>query len=483
MPEDYDEAVDRIRAWLIEHELEDRCRLAELVAFPSVSSDPSCGSATKSAVEWLAAEVRRVGFTDIEVHGTSLYPILTAAHRGAGPEAPTVLAYGHVDVQPVEPLDEWASPPYEVVERRGRLWGRGVTDDKGQLLMYLRSIEAWLETAGSLPVNVLLLVDSEEEIGSPSLPGFLDANPWLGEADVVAVSDSPMLGHDVPALGYALRGLLYVEVTVRALVADVHSGQFGGAVPNAARVLTEMVAGLHDDTGRVTIPGFYDDVVTVSDDERARLAALPFDEEAWRSGLGARCGVGEDGFTTLERTWIRPTLEVNGLVSGHTGPGPKTIVPAEATAKLSCRLVPNQDPSVVGTLVVEHLKALAPATVDVTAAFAISAGAVVTDTAHPYVQSALTALGDTFGSQAHLIRDGGTIPAVTMLQQAFDLPALLLGFGCPDENKHAPNEWLSLDHFRKGPEVLARLWAAIARSGRPVLTAGRPPSATATEGE
>jgi acetylornithine deacetylase/succinyl-diaminopimelate desuccinylase-like protein len=444
------------------NEHDDRERLAGFVGIPSVSSDPTHAADVRRAVEFLALELRRLEFTDVRVHQTPLHPAVTARHLGAGPGAPTVLVYGHCDVQPVDPLSEWRSPPYDLAERDGRLWGRGVTDDKGQLLMHLRSFEAWLQAAGRLPVNVLLLADGEEEIGSPSLPKLLRDNPWLGEAAVLVVSDSPMLDRNLPAVGYSLRGLAYVEVALTALGGDLHSGQFGGAVRNPAQALAEMIAGLHDADGRVSVPGFYDDVVALAGDERSFLAELPFDEPAWLEAIGAAGGWGEAGYSALERTWGRPTLEVNGLTSGYSGPGPKTIVPARAGAKLSMRLVPDQDPARVAELVAAHLRRIAPSLVATEVSWSISSSPVVTDRRHPAVAMAREALAEAFGTPAWLIRDGGTIPAAAMVQAEFGLPAVLLGFGCPDENKHAPNEWLPVEHFRRGPEALVRLWARLA---------------------
>ncbi len=454
--------TDAALSWLDGNEGADLDRLARWVAVPSVSSDPDRRDDVRRSVDQVAAELARLGFDAVQVHETGGHPAVTGKWHRAGPDAPTVLVYGHVDVQPAEPLAEWHSPPYEMSVRDGRLWGRGVTDDKGQLLMHLRSFEALLATTGALPVNVTVLVDAEEEIGSPNLPGLLAEHPWLGAADVLVVSDSPMLGQNVPAIGYSLRGLIYVEVTVTGLAADLHSGQFGGAVPNAALALARLVAGAVDGDGRVCVPGFYDRVAEIADEERERLAGLPFDESAWLGGIGAVCGVGESGYSTLERTWTRPTLEVNGLVAGHTGRGPKTIVPAFATAKLSMRLVPAQDPDEIGSLVCRYLVDAAGPEVRVEARYDVSSPPVTADPDRPLVDVARSAMEEAFGATCHLIRDGGTIPAVARLQDAFGLPALLLGFGCPDENKHAPDEWLPLDHFRTGPRALVRLWEMLA---------------------
>lgn len=454
--------VEEARAWLLENEAADLKRLAELVAFESVASNPANKDAVRDAMTWTRDELERVGFTDLVLHETPTHPILTGRLDSPVEGAPTVLVYGHVDVQPVEPLGEWLSPPYELAVRDDRLWGRGVTDDKGQLLMYTRALEAVQATGGEVPVNVIVLVDSEEEVGSPSLAGVLKDNPWIGEASVALVSDSPALGLNLPAVGYSLRGMAYVQVTVTALSNDLHSGQFGGAVPNAAQVLAEMVASLHDAEGRVTVPGFYDAVDELSAEERANLAGLPFDEEKWFATIGALHGVGESGYSTLERTWARPTLEINGFGSGHTGEGPKTIVPAVAMAKLSTRLVASQDPETIAGLLIDHLTSIAPDSVVIETVHDVASSPVITPIDSPAVAMALEALGEAWGVKPYLIRDGGTIPAVAQLQGSFGLPTLLLGFGCPDENKHAPNEWLPLDHFRRGPETLVRLLPKLA---------------------
>lgn len=443
--------------WLTNNESTDIDRLDEIVAIESVAADPACREEVIAAIDWTRTELERVGFVDAQIHQTSTRPVLTARYNAEVEEAPTVLIYGHVDVQPVEPIADWNSEPFRVTERDGRLWGRGVTDDKGQLLMYTRAIEAMRVAGVPILVNIIMLIDAEEEIGSPSLQSVLDRNSWLGEASVALVSDSPAMGLNLPALGYSLRGLAYIELSVHALTNDLHSGQFGGAVPNAAQSLIEMIASLHDESGRVNIPGFYETVRPLTDEERHRLAELPFNEDEWFGKIGATCGVGEEGFTALERTWARPTLEINGIISGHIGTGPKTIVPAGASAKFSTRMVADQDPHEIIRAITSHLNHIAPQHVGITVESEIASSPVLTPTDTPVVEAALDALGETWNTTAYLIRDGGTIPAVAIMQSTFDLPTLLLGFGCPDENKHAPNEWLPLDHFRKGPEAIIRL--------------------------
>lgn len=458
------DVTSKALAWLQDNEERDIARLAELVAIESVAADPARHGAVRESVLWMKEELARVGFGDIRIHETPTHPALTARLDSPIEGAPTVLVYGHVDVQPVEPLDQWKSEPFTVTRREDRLWGRGVTDDKGQVLMYTRAIEAIRAAGGEVPVNVIMLIDAEEEVGSPSLGGVFDDNPWLADAEVALVSDSPALGLNLPAVGYSLRGMAYVEVTVRALANDLHSGQFGGAVPNAADVLARMITALHDADGRVTIPGFYDRVIALETEERERLAGLPFDEAGWLAGIGALCGVGETGYSALERTWARPTLEVNGLYGGHTGPGPKTIVPAEATAKLSARLVADQAPDEIAQLLIAHLREIAPDSVAIETWSDTASRPVLTPTDTPAITAALDALEETWQSTPYLIRDGGTIPAVATLQSRFELPTLLLGFGCPDENKHAPNEWLPMDHFRRGPETLVRLLPKLAEA-------------------
>lgn len=445
-------------AYLRDHESAGLGRLAEFVGIPSVSALPDHRADVAAAADFLATELSRSGYQNVTTHPTNGHPIVTADLFTAPAGAPTILVYGHFDVQPVEPLDEWVSPPWTMTERDGRLYGRGVTDDKGQLWAHLRAIEALLAAGdGRAPVNVRVVAEGEEEIGSPSIGPFITANPDLFAADLALVSDSPAYAENVPAIGYSLRGLCSVEVTLRTLAGDLHSGQFGGAVPNATVELATLITTFHDRDGKVAVAGFYDDMAPVADTELAALSELPFDQDGWLRQAGAAALVGERGYGPLELTWTRPTLEINGVYGGHTGAGGKTIVPAEATAKISCRLVPGMRPGPTLDRVRGHIERHLPPYVTATVTTLGGAGdPYYIEPTGPTFDLATAALETSFQARAWLIRDGGSIPIVPILATGADLPVLLLGFGCPNENKHAPNEWLPLRHYRLGQETLVR---------------------------
>lgn len=379
---------------------------------------------------------------------TGGHPLVYAEDlRAAGP---TLLIYGHYDVQPEDPLELWESGPFEPAVRGSELFARGAADDKGQVWVHVKALEAYLRTGGRLPCKVKILVEGEEEIGSVNLGSFVADHRELLRADAVVISDSPMLERGVPSLCYGLRGLAYVEVFVTAANTDLHSGSFGGAVANPAQALVTILAGLRDEDGRVAIPGFYDRVRELSERERAALAALPFDEEAYRASLDVPELVGEKGYSTLERLWARPTLEINGLLSGFTGEGAKTVLPARAMAKISMRLVPDQDPEEITQLFVRRVEALAPRGVRVDARPHHGGRAFLADREHPVMAAAARALARGFGREPVLIREGGSVPVAVTLAEVLEAPVVLMGFGTPDQNAHAPNEHLSLENFFGG---------------------------------
>ncbi|WP_292899588.1 MULTISPECIES: dipeptidase [unclassified Nitratireductor] len=461
-----DWTVDEAIALTRKEEKDNIARLREFVRIESVSMTPARADDVMRASEWLAHELRRIGFEHVRIHETEGHPIVTADWLNAGSDVPTVLIYGHVDVQPVEPVSEWTVPPFDITERDDRLYGRGSTDDKGQLLMHLVALDALMRNGGGrLPCNFKLVVDAEEEIGSPSLLGWMKSNPELVTADFAVVSDSPMYDYNMPSIACSLRGIANLEVELRSADGDVHAGQFGGAIANAARSLSRILAALHDADGCVTVPGFYDGVPSIAREERERFACLPFDENAWMASVGALGAEGEAGFSTLERTWVRPTLEINGLFSGHIAEGTKAIVPAVATAKLSCRLVAGQDPEALQNKVAEHIAALAPANVRCMVKRLSVVPPAAIDHRSAAVQLAASSLAQAFATEVFLVRDGGAIPAVAHLKDHFSMDTLLMGFGCPDENKHGPDEWLAMLHFRKGIEALIAYWPALARTG------------------
>jgi acetylornithine deacetylase/succinyl-diaminopimelate desuccinylase-like protein len=456
--------LDEIVTYLKESEERSLAQLAELVAIESVSADPDRRGQVKRAADWLAGELGAIGFASAQAHDTPLHPIVTGNLLAPGDGRPTYMVYAHYDVQPPEPLELWDTPPFAVSQRDGRVYGRGTADDKGQLLMHLKVVEAFLATHGALPVNLTVLLEGEEEIGSPSLPAFLREHRAELAADLAIVSDTPMLAPEVPSIGYGLRGLAYLEVRVRGAKQDLHSGQFGGAVPNPAKALVAMLASLHDEQGRVAVPGFYDDVAHIPEEERAAIQALPFDEGEFAATLGLGELPGEVGFTPLERTWIRPTLDVNGLFGGYGGPGSKTVIASEVGAKLSCRLVPNQRFESIASLVAEHLRRVSPAGVETEVSVLHGGQPAVLPKDHPVAAVAADALRAAFDIEPVFIRDGGTIPAVAHLDEVLGLRSLLLPFGLPNENKHAPNEWLDLANYRRGMESIARLWIGLGES-------------------
>jgi acetylornithine deacetylase/succinyl-diaminopimelate desuccinylase-like protein len=392
-------------------------------------------------------------------------PIVTARHAGA-PGSPTVVFYGHYDVQPADPLDQWQSPPFEATERDGELFARGASDDKGQVFMHFKALEAHLRQAGRLPVNFKMILEGEEEVGSKNLDDFIRATKELLAADVVVISDTEMFDRGVPSLCYGLRGLAYFQIDLRGTKSDLHSGTFGGAVANPAFVLAQILAQMKDRGGRVKIPGFYDAVRPLSDEERREFKRLPFNETRYRKELGAPRLSGESGYTTIERTTARPTFEVNGLLSGFTGEGSKTVLPAVAMAKVSMRLVPDQDPDRVGDLFEAYLKKIAPRTVEVKLTRMHGGKPWMASLDIPFVQAAGRAIERGFGKAPVFTREGGSIPVVATFQQELGLPSVLFGVGLPDDRIHAPNEKLDLGNFFNGVIASAFLYDEIAQLQR-----------------
>ncbi|MBI3860796.1 MAG: dipeptidase [Planctomycetia bacterium] len=433
--------------------------LEELKAFlkiPSVSADSRHKADVARAADFVMSQFRAAGL-DAELVKTAGHPICYGTWlKAAG--APTVLIYGHYDVQPPDPLDQWTTPPFEPTVRDGRLYARGATDDKGQVFTHIKSLEAWMKVAGTLPVNVKFVIEGEEEVGSNNLDLFLEANKSRLAADVAVISDTSQFARDVPAITYGLRGIVACEVTVRGPNSDKHSGVFGGAIANPVNALARMIAGLHDDQGRITIPGFYDGIPPMSADERARLAQLPFDERQFLSELGVDAGWGEAGYTSLERRWVRPTCDVNGITGGYQGEGPKTIIPSSATAKITCRLVPDQNPEKVVAGLEARLRKLAPPGVKVEFRTWHGCPAFVFDPTSRYMGAAKKAIATGFGVEPVMIREGGSIPVVASFRSLLGLDTLLLGWGQNSDNLHGPNEHFHLADFRRGTRASAHLW-------------------------
>jgi acetylornithine deacetylase/succinyl-diaminopimelate desuccinylase-like protein len=429
---------------------EDRAleELMDFLRIPSVSTRADRREDIRRAADFLVKSLRESGLPHVERIETPGHPLIYAEDVRA--DGPALLIYGHYDVQPEEPIELWKSAPFEPAVRDGELYARGAADDKGQLWIHVKAVEAWLQATGRLPCKVKIVIEGEEEIGGSHLSTFVAENRELLRARAVLISDSPMLDRGLPSLCYGLRGLSYMEITVHGARTDLHSGSFGGAVANPAQALATILSALKDERQRVTIPGFYDRVRPLSQRERAAFAALPFDEEAYRSQLGVPELVGEEGYSTLERTWVRPTLEINGLLSGFTGEGTKTVLPARAMAKVSMRLVPDQEPEEIARLFEEHVRRLAPRGVNVEVRFHHGGPAFLTETEDPVMKAAALALERGFGRAPVLVREGGSVPVAVDFARILRLPVVLMAFGTPDENAHAPNEHLSLENFYAG---------------------------------
>ena len=438
--------------------------LLEFLRIPSVSAKSEHREDTRRAAEWLVERMLEAGMQTAESIPTDGHPIVIGEWRGAGPDAPTLLVYGHYDVQPAEPLDEWFSPPFDPQIRDDKVFARGSVDDKGQVYLHLKAVEAQLAEGRTLPVNVVFVVEGEEEVGSVHLESFLVENRERLQADAVLISDTTMFAPGLPSITIGLRGLAYMEVRVQGPATDLHSGSYGGAVVNPANALARIIAALHDENGRVTIPGFYDGVRELSERERAAIRSLPFEDERLREEVGAPALGGETGFSTLERLWTRPTLDVNGLLSGYTGEGAKTVLPARAMAKVSMRLVPGQDYRETEERFIEYVRQLAPDGVSVEVEALHGGAPWYAEPKGEIFEAARRALESAFGREPVFIREGGSIPIVQAFEQTFGAPVVLIGFGLPGENAHAPNEWMSLDNYTRGIRAIASLYDELARA-------------------
>jgi acetylornithine deacetylase/succinyl-diaminopimelate desuccinylase-like protein len=436
--------------------------LADYLAIPSVSALPVHAADMRRCADWTAAALRRAGLQNVQIIETPGNPIVHGDWLNA-PGAPTILCYGHYDVQPVDPIALWESPPFEAAVRNGKIYARGATDDKGQLLIHVKAIEAHLTQTGCLPVNIKMIIEGEEEVGGEHLSEFVHSNAQRLAADVVVNSDNAMFAADVPSITYALRGIACFQLDLRGSATDLHSGSFGGAVANPAFVLAQLLAQLKDESGRVTIPGFYDDVRSLTDEERTSFAKLPFDECNYAKALGAPELFGEQGFTTLERVWARPTLEINGLLSGFTGDGFKTVIPAVAMAKLSMRLVPNQDPDSIGDVLETYMRMITPKTVHLRITRMHGGESWMESLDSRFLQATARAMEFGFGKPPTFTREGGSNPIVPVFQRVLGAPTVMFGIGLPDENAHAPNEHLDLANFHKGIIAAASLYDEIGK--------------------
>ena len=446
-----------IERYLTQHDARIHDELFAFLRIPSVSARSEHAGDVASAAEWVALSLKAAGLK-ATVHQTPGHPVVIGEWRGAAAGAPTVLVYGHYDVQPAEPLELWQSPPFEPTVRDGRIYARGSVDDKGQLFLHIKALEAHLQTRGALPVNVVVLAEGEEEVGSEHLAPFIEAHRQELRCDAVIISDSAMFAPGLPSILSSLRGLAYFQIDVRGPSGDLHSGSYGGAVVNPAMALARILATFHDADGHIAIPGFYDAVREWPAKIREQMRSLPFTDEAFRHEVGAPALGGEKGYTTLERIWTRPTCEVNGLLSGYTGEGAKTVLPAVAMAKVSCRLVPDQDPKEVERLMAAHVARVAPAGVTVTVTHLHGGRPWRADLGGPFFDAARRALANAFGREPVITGEGGSIPVVGDFERILGAPVLLIGFGLPGENAHAPNEWMSDENFTKGIRAIASLW-------------------------
>jgi acetylornithine deacetylase/succinyl-diaminopimelate desuccinylase-like protein len=451
-----------LEGWFTIEQARTTRELYEFLRIPSVSARTEHAGDCIAAAEFVAAQLTRAGLT-AAVHDTPGHPIVVGEWRGAAAGAPTLLVYGHYDVQPAEPLELWTSPPFVPAVRDGKLYARGAVDDKGQLFLHLKALEALLDVRGALPCNVIVLAEGEEEVGSAHLEAFIERHRDMLACDGVVISDSTMFAPGLPSILSSLRGLAYVELHAVGPASDLHSGMYGGAVINPAMALARVLATFHDADGRVAIPGFYDTVRDWPEAVRAQMRTLPFDAEQLRAEVGATALGGEAGYTELERLWTRPTCEVNGLLSGYTGEGAKTVLPSKAMAKVSCRLVPDQDPQAVEALIRAHVERVTPPGVTITVNALHGGKPWRADLEGPLFDAAREALTAAFGVPPVVTGEGGSIPVVGDFQRILGAPVLLMGFGLPGENAHAPDEWISVENFERGMRAAAVLYERFAQ--------------------
>lgn len=430
-------------------------QLEEFLRIPSISTDRTHKEDVARCAQWLADEFNRIGLENAQVMPTGGHPVVYA-HHIEDPALPTVLCYGHYDVQPPDPLELWETPPFEPTHRNGNLYARGACDDKGQVFMHVKAVEALLQSRGSLPVNFIFLVEGEEEIGSAHLPSFVEQHEEMLNADVVLISDTSMYAADVPSITYSLRGLAYVEVELTGPNRDLHSGLYGGAIENPINALSSLIGSLHDENHRVTVPGFYDDVIDLSPAEQTAYAELPFNVEAWMAEVGVKSVRTEDDYSILEATTGRPTLDVNGIWGGYQGEGAKTVLPSKAGAKISMRLVPDQDPVDIAEKIQNYFEDHLPDTMQLEFTELHGGYPVITDRTHPAMRSAAEAMGAVLGESPAFVRAGGSIPIVAEFKRKLNLEATLMGFGLHSDAIHSPNEHFGLDRFKKGIEASIR---------------------------
>jgi len=449
----------------IDHARQNQSRFLEelksLLRIPSVSTDPAHKADVRHAAETLQAELTHIGLENARLIETTTdkhegHPLVYADWMHA-PGKPTVLMYGHYDVQPPDPLDEWLSPPFEPTERDGNLYARGAVDDKGQMYMHVKALESLLAANGSLPLNVRVILEGEEEVGGEGIAAYVASKPADLVADFALVSDTEMFAPGLPTLCVGLRGMIYTEIEVRGAKTDLHSGMYGGAAPNPFVALAQIIAKLKDETGHILVPGIYDKVIPPSNEELDAWRTLPFDEEHYReTEVGSKSLVGEEGYSVLERTWARPTLDVHGMPGGFIGTGAKTVIPAKALAKVSMRLVPGMAPAEAFAQYSGYIRHVAPTGVEVDVRLIHSGDPCLIPVDNPYIRAATAALREVWGKETVFIRSGGSIPIVGDFARNLNLPSVMMGFGLPDDNLHAPNEKFLISNFHQGIESIIR---------------------------
>jgi acetylornithine deacetylase/succinyl-diaminopimelate desuccinylase-like protein len=437
--------------------------LTDFLRIPSVSTLSEHKGDVQRAAQWVADDLKRSGMENVRLIGTRGHPLVYADWLHAEGQ-PILLVYGHYDVQPPDPLDEWQSGPFEPTVRDGNIYARGSADDKGQVFIHLKAVEMLMRESGSLPINVRFLIEGEEEVGGEGIEEYVKAHPGELKCDAVLISDSHMFSDGLPAVDVGLRGMVYTEITVTGAAHDLHSGMYGGAAPNAINTLCYIVARLKDEQGRIQVPGFYDDVRELTPAEREQWAGLPFNEEEFRQKeVDSPALTGEPGFSVLERIWARPTLDANGIIGGFTGEGAKTVIPATARCKISMRLVPDQEPSKIAEAFTRYVEQICPEHSTVSVNVIHTAEPVLLPTDTPFMQAATDALAEVFGRETVFMRSGGSIPIVSLFSKVLGVPSILMGFGLPDDNLHAPNEKMKLDNIYKGIEASVRYMQLLRR--------------------
>jgi succinyl-diaminopimelate desuccinylase len=453
--------MDSVSTYIQAHRQAFEDDLSELLRIASVSADSRQRAETRRAADWVASQFKGLGLKT-ELVETAGQPIIYAESPPV-PGKPVALVYGHYDVQPPEPLEEWITPAFEPTIRNGNIYARGATDDKGQMLTHVKGAEAWIKSGSRLPIQLKFLIEGEEEVGSEHLGPFVKANREKLACDAIVISDCAQFAPGMPAITYGLRGIAYFELKLRGPRQDLHSGTFGGAVTNPANALTKLLAALRDDDGRIQVPGFYDDVVSLTDQERAEYRALPTTDAQFMESIGVAGVFGEKDYTSLERRWARPTFDINGLTSGYQGEGAKTILPARASAKFSFRLVPNQDPHKIAASLRKFLHERLPPGIQMELIDHHGAPGVLVPLDSPYMHAAAAAIESGFGRAPVFVREGGSIPIVTTFAQELGADVLLLGWGQNDDNTHSPNEKFSLDDYHRGTLASAYLWQELAK--------------------